>query len=66
MFFLKGWLKDTLPEASIEKPVILRLDGDMYGSIIDVLENLYPKLSKSRFCVVDDYALKICRTAVDD
>ncbi len=64
--FLKGWFKDTLPSAPIEKLAVLRLDGDMYGSTIEVLDNLYPKLSKGGFCIIDDYALKGCRQAVDD
>jgi len=64
--FLKGWFKDTLPYAPIEKLGILRLDGDMYGSTMDALTNLYSKLSKGGFCIVDDYALVGCKKAVDD
>jgi O-methyltransferase len=64
--FLKGWFKDTLPSAPIEKLAILRLDGDMYESTMDALVPLYPKLSKGGFCIVDDYALDGCRKAVDD
>lgn len=66
VIFLQGWFKDTLPTAPIEKLSVLRLDGDMYGSTIDVLTNLYPKLSKGGFCIIDDYALEGCRKAVDD
>jgi O-methyltransferase len=64
--FLKGYFKNTLPNAPIEKLSILRLDGDMYESTMDALMNLYPKLSKSGFCIIDDYALLGCRKAVDD
>lgn len=64
--FLKGYFKDTLPNAQIRKLAILRLDGDMYGSTMDVLDSLYPKLSKGGFCIIDDYALKGCKAAVDD
>ena len=64
--FLKGWFKDTLSIAPIDKLAVLRLDGDMYGSTIEVLKTLYPKLSKGGFCIIDDYALKGCRQAVDD
>ena len=64
--FLKGWFKDTLPNAPIKKLAVLRLDGDMYGSTMDALINLYPKLSKGGFCIIDDYALHGCRKAVDD
>lgn len=66
IIFLKGWFKDTLPQAPIEKLSILRLDGDMYGSTIDALNCLYSKLSIGGFCIIDDYALKGCKAAVDD
>ena len=64
--FLKGWFKDTMPSAPIEKLAVLRLDGDMYESTIQVLEPLYDKLSPGGFLIVDDYALPGCRKAVED
>jgi hypothetical protein len=64
--FLKGWFKDTLPQAPIEKLSILRLDGDMYSSTMECLECLYPKLSRGGFCIIDDYALPNCKLAVND
>jgi len=64
--FLKGFFKDTLPNADIDKLAILRLDADMYESTMIALENLYPKLSKGGFCIIDDYSLKGARAAVDD
>ncbi len=44
--FLKGWFCDTLPRAPIKQLAILRLDGDMYGSTMDSLQNLYHKVTK--------------------
>jgi len=64
--FLKGWFNETLPKAPIQKLSIMRLDGDMYGSTMDALTNLYPKLSPGGFCIIDDYEMNICRKAVDD
>ncbi len=65
--FLKGWFKDTLPTAPIEKLAILRLDGDLYSSTMDSLQNLYSKLSPGGYLIVDDYgAIGGCRQAVDD
>jgi len=64
--FLKGWFKDTLPTAPIERLAILRLDGDMYSSTMDSLLNLYSKLSVGGYAIIDDYALDSCRKAVDD
>lgn len=66
VIFLKGWFKDTLPAAPIEKLALMRLDGDMYESTLDALVNLYPKLSKGGFCIIDDYFLEGCKKAVDD
>jgi O-methyltransferase len=65
--FLSGWFKETLPGAPIQMLSILRLDGDMYGSTIDTLTALYPKLAPGGFCIVDDYgALGACKEAVSD
>jgi O-methyltransferase len=64
--FLPGWFKDTLPVAPIESLAVMRLDGDMYGSTMDALASLYPKLSKRGYCIIDDYALQGCKNAVDD
>jgi O-methyltransferase len=65
--FLKGWFKDTLPSAPIERLAILRLDGDMYESTMDVLMNLYGKVSLGGFIIVDDYhPWPTCRRAIDE
>jgi len=65
--FLKGWFRDTLPNAPIDKLAVLRLDGDMYESTMDVLSNLYDKVSPGGFIIVDDYgAYAACRKAVHD
>lgn len=67
--FLKGWFKDTLPTAPIDKLSIIRLDGDYYESTMDGLVNLYDKLSIGGYVIVDDYgedAWTNCRQAVDE
>ena len=65
--FLKGWFKDTLPTAPIQNLALVRLDGDMYESTMDGLVNLYPKLSKGGFIIIDDWgAVKGCKQAVND
>lgn len=65
--FLKGWFKDTLAIAPIEKLSILRLDGDFYESTMDALVALYPKLSIGGYVIIDDYvAMKACAQAVHD
>ena len=65
--FLKGWFKDTLPAAPIACLALLRIDGDMYESTMDVLRALYPKLSPGGYAIVDDYgSVAGCKAAVDD
>jgi O-methyltransferase len=65
--FLPGWFKDSLPTAPIERLAVLRLDGDMYGSTMEALEALYPRLSPGGYVIVDDYgAIAQCKEAVTD
>lgn len=67
VMFLKGWFKDTLPTAPIERIAILRLDGDLYESTMDSLTALYAKVSPGGFVVVADYLIiPPCRSAVDE
>ena len=64
---VKGWFKDTVPAARIAKIAVLRLDGDLYESTIQVPEGFYPRLSAGGFCIIDDYgAMLSCRAAVED
>jgi hypothetical protein len=64
--FLRGWFRDTLHKAPLEKLALLRLDGDLYESTTDALVPLYPKLSSGGFVIVDDYNLPACREAIND
>ena len=65
--FLKGWFKDTLPTAPIDKICVARLDGDLFESTMDALQYLYPKISSGGFVIIDDYgSWKGCSTAVDE
>nr|WP_247897342.1 TylF/MycF family methyltransferase [Azospirillum argentinense] len=65
--FLKGWFKDTLPVAPIERLAVLRLDGDMYQSTMETFEALYDKVPPGGVVIVDDYgAVAACKQAVHD
>lgn len=64
--FLKGWFRDTLPQAPIDQLSVIRLDGDMYSSTIDAISALYPKLSSRGYVIVDDYCLPPCAQAIAD
>jgi hypothetical protein len=64
--FLPGWFNESMPSAPIEQLSLLRLDGDLYASITDVLEPLYDRMSPGGFVIVDDYDNVSCRQAVAD
>jgi len=65
--FLKGWFKDTLPAAPVDRLAVLRMDGDLYESTMDVLNSLYHKVSPGGFIIVDDYhVLPPCKLAIGE
>ena len=66
LIFVKGWFKDTMPTLDIEKISILRLDGDMYESTIQVLDALYNKLEVGGYLIIDDYHHTGCIAAIQD
>lgn len=65
--FLKGWFAETLPTAPIDQIAVLRLDGDLYASTKEALENLEPKVSPGGFILIDDiFDIPQCKLAVDE
>jgi O-methyltransferase len=64
--FVQGWFRDTLPSLQGRQWSVIRLDGDLYESTIDALENLYPGLASGGWLLVDDYEIDACRQAVTD
>jgi O-methyltransferase len=64
--FVKGWFKDTLSLIESKQFALIRLDGDMYGSTIDALTTLYPRLSIGGFCIIDDFNLPPVQLALRD
>jgi hypothetical protein len=65
--FLKGWFRDTLPQAPVGELAVLRADGDMYESTTQILDNLYDKVSPGGYVIIDDYGdYGACRQAVDE
>jgi O-methyltransferase len=62
--FIEGWFKDTMPKMRDHTFSLLRLDGDMYESTRDVLENIYDRLAPGGFIIIDDFGLAPCRSAV--
>jgi O-methyltransferase len=65
--FLKGWFRNTLATAGIQRLALLRLDGDLYESTIIALNALYDKLSPGGYVIVDDYhVVSGCKKAIGD
>jgi hypothetical protein len=64
--FLEGWFSETLPTAPIECLAVLRLDGDLYESTMDIFHALYDRVSSGGYIIVDDYSVPACRQAVAD
>jgi len=55
--FAKGFFNETMPPLSrlIKKLSVMRLDGDMYESTVDVLYHMYDKLSVGGYVIMDDW-----------
>ena len=65
---LEGFYADTLPKLKERKVKLsfLRLDGDIYISTIQALENAYELVQPGGYIYVDDYgSWEGCRRAVD-
>lgn len=55
--FLKGFVKDTLPNSGIEKISLLRIDVDAYSATLETLEELYDKVQPGGYVIFDDSCL---------
>ena len=55
LFYFKGKVEETLPEPSIGKIALLRLDTDWYESTRHELEVLYDKVVEGGVLIIDDY-----------
>ncbi len=64
--FVEGWFADTLATIPAERFAVIRLDGILYGSTMQALEALYPRLSPGGFVTVNGYIFAACARAVDD
>jgi len=66
--FVKGFFNETMPplKEKVDRFSIMRLDGDMYESTVDVLYNLYDKLTLGGYVIMDDWLGFPSKTAVED
>jgi O-methyltransferase len=66
VIFIKGFFEESIPKAPVGTLSVLRLDGDMYGSTMTVLQELYDRVSPGGFIIIDDWSILKCRAAVTD
>ena len=55
--FVKGWFRETMKSVPSTTLAVMRLDGDMYESTVDPLNELYDRLSPGGWVIIDDYYL---------
>jgi Macrocin-O-methyltransferase (TylF) len=69
--FHKGFFQDALPKlreqliANKRNIAILRMDGDMFESTIDIFYNLYDLVPVGGCVIIDDYTIVEAREAVE-
>lgn len=68
VIFVKGFFNDTMEALApkIQSLAVVRLDGDMYESTVDVLYRLYDKLSIGGYVIVDDWFGFPAKAACED
>jgi len=65
--FVPGWFEESLKSLPAETLSLLRIDCDLYGSTITVLNELYGRVAQGGCVIVDDYGdIPACRLAVED
>lgn len=66
--FRPGFIPDSFAGLEAKKIAFAHIDVDIYQSILDCLEFMWPRLSFGAFVIFDDYGFPTCpgaRTAVD-
>jgi hypothetical protein len=66
VLFHKGFFRDSLPSVPVAQLAVIRADGDMYESTMDILFNLYGKLSVGGYVIIDDWPIPVAQEAVFD
>jgi hypothetical protein len=65
--FVKGKFEDTLAGSNVSAISLLHMDADWYDSTLQILENLWDRVSPGGIVQIDDYGTwQGCRKAVDE
>ena len=59
-------MQNTVPFDKPDKIAVLRLDMDVYDPTIFVLNELYDRIEKGGYIIIDDWALDGVKTAVQE
>ncbi len=60
----KGYIPDTFSGLESRRIAFAHIDVDIYRSVVDSLEFIWPRLSSGGFIVFDDYGLPSCPGAL--
>ncbi len=65
---VKGWFRDTLPEAHFPEGIaILRMDADWYEPTLEILNHLFRLVNRGGVIIIDDYHMwEGCSRAVHE
>ena len=70
--FHKGFFRYSMPRLRAElttdekQIAVLRMDGDMYESTMDILYNLYDLVPMGGCVIVDDWSIPECKQAITE
>ena len=70
--FHKGFFRYSMPrlraelETNEKQIAVLRMDGDMYESTMDILYNLYDLVPVGGCVIVDDWIIPVCQQAITE
>ncbi|HEY9651911.1 MAG TPA: TylF/MycF/NovP-related O-methyltransferase, partial [Coleofasciculaceae cyanobacterium] len=64
---IKGWFKDTLPNAQKTPIALLHIDCDFYDPVKQVLETFYDSVVPGGYVILNDYgSFQGCQLATDE
>ncbi len=64
-----GYIPDTFDDANVDAIAWAHVDVDLYQTVLDCIEYIYPRLVTGAFVIFDDYGFPSCvgaRRAVDE
>lgn len=63
LVFHAGWVEHTVPNCTVERIALFRVDVDLYEPTKVCMETFYPRMSKGGYVVLDDWTVTGARVA---